>query len=94
MISEEDKKFLVKVISKYGFKLQIQKIEEEALELALAIHHYTNKKNNPEERLAKVIDELADVEIMLEQAKLMFNNVAIQERVEFKLNRLRSKYNG
>jgi NTP pyrophosphatase (non-canonical NTP hydrolase) len=81
---------LRKAIDKYGEIRQIEKLEEECLELALAIRQWRNKGGLNSEAYAKIVDEIADVDIMLTQAKIIFPIDLIDERKEFKIKRLKS----
>ena len=56
------------------------------MELALAIQKNNRTPNN--ENYEAVIDEIADVIIMMEQAKGLFPIDKINERIEFKIKRL------
>jgi NTP pyrophosphatase (non-canonical NTP hydrolase) len=55
-------------IEKYGEESQILMLAEEASELAVAAHHYVRGR---EFGLAEIVEEIADVEIMIEQAKII-----------------------
>ena len=79
---------LVKAIQAYGVKQQSEKIKEECLELALAIQRTTShiKGNTYED---EIIDEIADVKIMIRQAERIWNKEKIDERVKFKIERLK-----
>ena len=74
------KEELIQIIVYYGEKHQKNKAIEELLELANAI--CDNDKEN-------VIEEIADVLIMIEQMQLIFGitNDDIQEVKEFKIKR-------
>lgn len=74
-------------LATYGHAAQINKTIEECTELSLALQHYRDGKATVEE----VVDELADVFIMVTQMRLLFDGV--DERVSFKLNRLTERMN-
>jgi len=78
---------LHKAIEKYGVEHQTEMIKEECLELALALQKF--KRNPTEDNVDNVIDEIADVTIMIQQAKIMFPTNMIQERIEYKMERLK-----
>ena len=80
-----DEKIITKILEKYGFKAQELKLAEECCELSAAILKNQSKNNN--ETFKAMIDEIADVAIMLEQVKYIFSTEAIQRRIDFKLNR-------
>jgi len=64
-----DKKELYqKAIDKWGSELQLNMLEEECLELVLAIKNYQRRKENS---FLDLIEEMADVEIMIEQIKVL-----------------------
>jgi ABC-type Na+ transport system ATPase subunit NatA len=47
---------------------------------------------NPHEMEEKLIDELADMKIMLAQGDLIFDAERINQRVEYKLKKLKELY--
>jgi NTP pyrophosphatase (non-canonical NTP hydrolase) len=79
-----------KAVKKWGKHLQLLKIQEEAIELALAISHYNCPTRDKAKTYPALIDELADMEIMLEQARVIFDATEIDERVQFKKERLKN----
>lgn len=78
---------------KWGKEGQIEQMKEEAIELSLALQKL-RRSGDPEKKLLAVIDELADVEIMLEEMKLVFPYALVEERKKFKLDRLRRRLDG
>ena len=78
-------------IQRWGIRAQIMMVYEEMAELQKELCKNGRGKNNIEQ----IADEVADVEIMLAQLKIIFN---IQDLVEqhraFKLARLRSRIEG
>lgn len=75
-----------KAIERFGKPSQIEMLIEELAELQLALQKF---KRNPSKQLAEdVCDEMADVEIMLEQNRLVFNSKVVDKRKSFKLARL------
>ena len=87
-----NKEILHKAIEKWGRDTQINKIQEEALELSLVLNQRNCPTKDPEQMEAKLYDELADVKIMMAQADILFDADRINERVKFKLDKLQSKY--
>jgi len=73
-------------IDKWGKPSQIEMLIEEMGELILALQKF--KRDPSKEMAAHVCDEMADVEIMLEQNKLVFSESEVEERKAFKLDRL------
>lgn len=60
-------KIYVDAITTWGIKAQLEMLQEEATELALATRKFIRKAT--EEREADLAEEIADVEIMIEQIK-------------------------
>jgi hypothetical protein len=83
-----DPGLLLGAIDKWGGKSQVEMIQEEAMELSLALQHMRRKSKDPDKMMANVLDELADMRIMLAQADILFDQRVIRERVKFKMNRL------
>lgn len=80
-----------KALEKWGQIAQLEKAQEEATELALAIRKFTIFGGV--ETLNNMCDEIADVEIMIEQIKFMYSEVEnieniIDNRKRMKLERL------
>lgn len=77
-----------RALEKWGHLSQLEMAQEEATELALAVRKHIRKNN--EETFMAMCNEIADVEIMIEQLKGMF--LSCDENVErfkkFKLERL------
>jgi len=87
-----NKEILYKVIEKWGRDTQINKIQEEALELSLILNQRLCPTKDPEQMEENLYDELADMKIMMAQAEILFDADRINERVKFKLEKLQSKY--
>lgn len=62
-----------KAINVWGEKSQLEMLQEEATELALAIRKYIRKPN--EDTLSALASEVADVKIMLEQLAVMVPDI-------------------
>lgn len=78
---------LILTISKYGIKKQKIKTSEEAAELIQAIlKDVLGEPHNVEE-------EIADLEIMLAQMRLIYNQDTINGYIEAKLERLKRRIN-
>lgn len=86
---------LHEAINKWGVDAQVEMIIEECLELALALQKLKRKRGDREEKILVVIDEIADVRIVIEQAIIIFGdpNKKIHERIDFKMNRLKERLN-
>jgi NTP pyrophosphatase (non-canonical NTP hydrolase) len=81
-----------KIIDRFGSDIQVNKIQEEALELALALNQVNCPTKNKSEKLENVYEELADMKIMMAQAEKLFDADKINKLVDFKLNRFAEKY--
>lgn len=86
-----DKNTLKAAIKRWGVASQLEMIEEECLELALALQKLKRLTGSKEEKIKAVIDEIADVKIMIQQAQLLFDPTLINERIDYKMNRLRER---
>ena len=85
MHPELREKLFKRVVEKWGIKEQLGMVTEEALELALAARKLQRVIN--EERFDHLMEEIADVEILIEQVKIIFpNGVPVIE--EHKVNKL------
>lgn len=80
------------IIDRFGRDVQINKIQEECLELALVLNQMNCPTKDAKEMEDKLYDELADVKIMMQQAELLFDQERINDRVVFKLQKFRKKY--
>lgn len=74
-----------KAIEKWGVVAQTEMLMEESIELALALRKYLRKKDSLS--LLHVGEEIADVEIMISQIKLMNQGLSV-EIEKCKLNKL------
>jgi len=81
-----------RIIDRFGSEVQVNKIQEEALELALALNQVNCPTKNKAEKLENVYEELADMKIMMAQAEKLFDADKINQLVDFKLNRFSEKY--
>lgn len=80
-------------LEKWGWQAQMDMVHEECLELASAIHKLrrAHTPEDLEEKMANVYDEAADIIIMSEQLPLLLDMNKVQERINFKLERLSGK---
>lgn len=58
-----------KAIEKWGVKRQLDKLEEELVELLLVVKR---KQSGREVEPSAILDELVDVDIMIEQARMLY----------------------
>lgn len=91
-----DRKILQNAIDTYGTKAQMMQCIEEMAELIQAINKYF--RANTDEEMAKayvsVIEEISDVQIMLQQMRLLFGDKAVDEQITAKLGRLQKRLKG
>ena len=87
-MDNEDKIIYKAALTTYGNQAQIIMLLEEMSELQKEICKTFRGKTTSE----KIIDEIADVEIMLEQMKILFNVWSkVFLRKKYKINRLKKK---
>ena len=80
------KNHLFFIIDTYGTKMQQDIAIEELSELQKAILKHRRYKNKETEKC--IIDEIADVSIMLEQLKIIYScSNEVEERIDFKIDR-------
>ena len=87
-----DKMTCMKAIAKWGRTSQIDMLQEECAELIVAINKY--KRNNVGTTEA-VLEEIADVEIMIDQIKVLLeaNELRVDVFKEKKIERLKDMLN-
>lgn len=83
-----------KLIDKFGIDNQILKCVEELNELGQALCKVQSKNENKAVAIKGVIEEIADVEIMLEQIKLILGieESDVKKMKSYKLHRTARKY--
>jgi NTP pyrophosphatase (non-canonical NTP hydrolase) len=86
-----DDKILDKAIETWGIDAQLEMVIEECLELALALQKLKRLRGDMTQKEKNVIDEIADVKIMIKQAEKIFGSEPVNERVDFKMNRLNER---
>lgn len=81
---------LEKAIEKYGEK-QLDQVQEELAELIVAISKY--KRNENKFTISNVIEEIADVNIMIKQVMMLLDIKEFEVKSEeiYKLNRLKKR---
>lgn len=86
---------LKEAIKVFGIKSQLLQCIEEMAELTQAINKYfrAEAKENTKTEYDQIIEETADVKIMLAQMELMFDGEAVEEMVERKIKRLEKRLN-
>jgi NTP pyrophosphatase (non-canonical NTP hydrolase) len=88
-----DGKILQQAIDLWGIDAQCEMIEEECLELALALQKFKRSDVDRDQKYFNIIDEIADVKIMIMQAIKIFPIDEINKRVDFKMARLADRIN-
>ena len=88
---EDRTEIYLKAINKWGSTAQLEMAQEEATELALAVRKFVRDPSNI--RINELADEIADVQIMIEQMETMMPNLnkIISERKKYKLTRLENR---
>jgi NTP pyrophosphatase (non-canonical NTP hydrolase) len=86
-----DEDILQKAINTWGTVVQIEMLKEECIELALALQKLSRARGDEEEKERNIIDEIADVKIMICQAQRIFPADKINERVDYKMKRLEQR---
>jgi|GEM_PF-1654904 len=87
-----DDTIYLRIIQRFGPLVQIDKIQEEAQELALALHQYKCPTKDKIKGLQKIYGELADMKIMMKQAEFLFDANRIDAMVSEKLKKCETKY--
>lgn len=85
MIEQRIKDLTHLAVQRWGLKAQTIKTCEELAELTQQLCKYVNESPTVYEDL---IDEIADVSIMVAQMTLAFGAAAVSERIHYKLDRL------
>lgn len=83
-MTQEQKQQCKQIFEHYGTEKQLEKLKEELNELYEAVTEY--QANKSEANLTHLIEEMADVEIMLRQIKSVASD-KVDEFVQYKLNR-------
>ena len=93
--NNEQVKLMEKALDKWGEVSQIGMVVEECAELIVALQKYVNRTPKSE-TVDNVIDEIADVEIMLAALRVILgvDDETLQKRMEEKLGRLRAMFGG
>jgi len=86
-----DKKILQKAIEVWGTKAQCEMIIEECIELALSLQKLKRIRGNSAQKEMEVIDEIADVAIMMEQMAIIWGYEQVNQRIKFKIDRLKGR---
>lgn len=87
-----NKEILKKAINTYGCNGQVDVCIEEMSELTKALIKDRRHNGSNVEDWLNIIEEIADVKIMLEQMEMIFNcKDRVSEQIEYKINRLKER---
>ena len=87
--SEGQIKAMQAALDKWGLAAQAGQTIEECAELIVALQKHINREPSPK-TIENIVDEIADVEMMLAQMRLVFgvSDDAFRERIEQKFAKL------
>lgn len=93
MTKDEEFEVYVGAITKWGVRPQLDMVIEECSELIKAIQKFKRAEFGDNETIAinNLEEEVADVEIMIEQLKVMFSASNISAHKNYKLDRLKQR---
>jgi len=76
-------------LDQWGLNAQVGQTVEECAELIVALQKYINRAPHAD-TVDNILDEIADVEMMLAQVRLALriNDSVLRERIEYKFERL------
>ena len=88
--SDDEVRLMKKALEKWGAASQVGMAVEECAELIVALQKYINRTPKPE-TIDNVLSEIADVELMLAQMRVVLgiDDETLRKRMEEKLMRLR-----
>lgn len=87
-----DTEILEQAIAKWGKQAQLLMVLEEMSELQKEI---LKNINRGKDNVAEIVDETADVEIMLTQLKYIYNITdAVEKRIPIKLEKVKARLKG
>ena len=91
-MKKEYEEILKRAINTWGKNAQLLVVLEEMSELQKEI---LKNINRGKDNINEIIDETADVEIMLEQLKYIFNiHQAVEDRIPVKLEKINARLKG
>ena len=87
--TEDEVKTMETCLNKWGLNAQVGQTVEECAELIVALQKYINRTPQPK-MLENILDEIADVEMMLGQMRLVLgiDDSTLRKRIEYKFERL------
>jgi len=89
--TDEEVKLMQTALERWGLNAQVGQAVEECAELIVALQKLVNRSQSPE-TIDNVLDELADVEMMLAQMRVAFgiDDADFRERIERKFGKFRN----
>lgn len=84
-----EEEIYTQALTKYGAEPQVKMAIEEMAELTNAFMKFDRGRNTVE----NIIEEIADVTIMMRQMALMFRKEKVQSQIEYKIQRLANRLN-
>lgn len=91
MINKTQADILKSAVAEFGESKQLDMLQEECLELALAISKVRRRGGIDIAEMDGFFEELADVKIMLFQMDLIFGGHLTDSWIEHKINRLEAR---
>ena len=103
--TENEVKIMQTALDQWGLSAQVGQAVEECAELIVALQKYINRTPQPKPhrqagrqasdlpgRVENILDEIADVEMMLAQMRLILgiDDATLRKRIEYKFERLSS----
>jgi NTP pyrophosphatase (non-canonical NTP hydrolase) len=87
--TDNEIKVMQTALDQWGLAAQVGQTVEECAELIVALQKYINRTPKPD-ALKNIIDEIADVEMMLAQMRLVFGigDDTLRKRIEYKFEKL------
>lgn len=89
-MTEEQDAVLRRALELWGVDAQVRQTLEELTELQLAFLKWWRKPTD--DRTHNVIEELADVKVMIRQMEMVFDEDSVQQVVAQKIERLETRY--
>lgn len=87
----ERKEILEKAIDTYGMHTQVDMCLEEMAELSKALLKMRRPDGNIADKLDNIREEIADVQIMIDQMRIIYGDEAVQRAEQAKLARLENR---
>lgn len=84
---EFDRRTLEAAVNTWGVSTQLDMAVEECAEFVVAVQHHDRDRADADD----VLDEVADLRIMVEQLSVVFGEDAVRRRTQQKMDRLRER---